>query len=53
MVWNSEINVSKGTKLGGAIFNKLPNGLFGTNGSETLHISGFNWISHFYNGCII
>ena len=36
MVWNSELNVFKETKFVGAIFNKLPNGLFGTNGSETL-----------------
>ena len=36
MVWNSELNVFKGIKFVGAISNKLPNGLFGTNVYKTL-----------------
>ena len=36
MVWNSELNVSKGTKFVGLISNKLPNGLFGTSVYKTL-----------------
>ena len=31
MAWNSELNIFKGIKSVGEIYNKLPNGLFGTN----------------------
>ena len=36
MAWNSELNVFKGIKFVGGIFNKPPNGLFGTNVYKTL-----------------
>ena len=39
MAWNSELNVSKGIKFVGEIFNKLPNGLFETNVYKTLEFS--------------
>ena len=36
MVRNSELNVFKGIKFVGVAFNKLSNGLFGTNVFKTL-----------------
>ena len=36
MAWNSELNVFKVIKFVGEISNKLPSGLFGTNGYKTL-----------------
>ena len=39
MAWNSELNVSKGIKFVGKIFNKLPNGLLETNVCKTLEFS--------------
>ena len=35
MVWNSNLNAFKGIKHVGAISNKLPNDLFGTNVYKT------------------
>ena len=36
MVWNSELNVFKGIKFVGAVSNKSPNCIFGTNVYKTL-----------------